>query len=139
MIKMGGGSIINVTSLLGLIGSVKPAYAACKGGIITFTKTLAAQQVQYGIRANAIGPGSVRTEHTLARYDKKTDQPAVKTAITARERETIQKLYPFSKGEPDDIAAIGVFLASDESRMITGTTIAADGGRPSYLKVYAEE
>ena len=111
MIKMGGGSIINVTSLLGLIGSVKPAYAVCKGGIITFTKTLAAQQVQYGIRANAIGPGSVRTERTLARYDKKTDQPAVKTAITARERETIQKLYPFSKGEPDDIAAIGVFLA----------------------------
>lgn len=50
-----------------------------------------------------------------------------------------QKLYPFSKGEPDDIAAIALFLASDDSRMITGTTIAADGGRSSYLKVYTDE
>jgi NAD(P)-dependent dehydrogenase (short-subunit alcohol dehydrogenase family) len=139
MIKAGGGSIIKVTSHLSLIGSVKPAYAACKGGIITFTKTLAAQYVQYGIRASAIGPGSVRTERTIARYDNKSDKPVVKPAISARARETIQKLYPFSKGEPDDIAAIGVFLASDESRMITGTTIAADGRRWSYLKVSAEE
>jgi len=49
------------------------------------------------------------------------------------------KLYPFSVGEAADIAAVAVFLASDESRMITGTTIAADGGRSSYLKVYAPE
>jgi NAD(P)-dependent dehydrogenase (short-subunit alcohol dehydrogenase family) len=50
-----------------------------------------------------------------------------------------QKLYPYSKGEPGDIAAIAVFLASDESRMLTGTTIAADGGRSSYLRYYAGE
>jgi NAD(P)-dependent dehydrogenase (short-subunit alcohol dehydrogenase family) len=50
-----------------------------------------------------------------------------------------RKLYAFSVGEPRDIAAIAVFLASDESRMLTGTTIAADGGRSSYLKVYAAE
>ena len=50
-----------------------------------------------------------------------------------------QRLYPFSLGEPQDIAAIAVFLASDESRMITGTTIAADGGRSSYLKVHSGE
>ena len=49
------------------------------------------------------------------------------------------KAYPFSKGEPEDIAAIAVFLASDESRMITGTTLAADGGRSSYLKIYVED
>ena len=57
----------------------------------------------------------------------------------ALERSTLHKLYPFSKGEPEDIAAIAVFLASDEARMLTGTTIAADGGRSSYLKVYAGE
>jgi NAD(P)-dependent dehydrogenase (short-subunit alcohol dehydrogenase family) len=57
----------------------------------------------------------------------------------SRERAIQQQLYPFSVGEPQDIAAIAVFLASDESRMLTGTTISADGGRSSYLKVYAGE
>jgi NAD(P)-dependent dehydrogenase (short-subunit alcohol dehydrogenase family) len=134
MMKAGGGSIINVTSHLGLVGSVKPAYAATKGGIISFTKTLAAQYVGHGIRANAIAPGSVRTERAIGRYEGGGFDPA---SPAARERATFQKLYPFSKGEPDDIAPIAVFLASDESRMLTGTTIAADGGRSSYLKVYA--
>jgi NAD(P)-dependent dehydrogenase (short-subunit alcohol dehydrogenase family) len=50
-----------------------------------------------------------------------------------------QKLYPYSVSEPADIAAIALFLAGDESRTLTGTTIAADGGRSSYLKFYAEE
>ena len=139
LMKAGGGSIVNVTSHLGLMGSMKPAYAATKGGIISFTKTLAAQYVQYGIRANAIAPGSIRTERQIARYENKEFMLAEKPSFAARQRTAIQKLYPFSKGEADDIAHIAVFLASDESRMLTGTTIAADGGRSSYLKVYAEE
>jgi len=139
LIEAGGGAIINVTSHLGLMGSLKPAYAACKGGIISFTKTLAAQYVEYGIRANAIAPGSVRTERQIKRYENKDFMLAEKPSRQARERAAFHKLYPYSKGEPEDIAAIAVFLASDESRMLTGTTIAADGGRSSYLKVYAEE
>jgi NAD(P)-dependent dehydrogenase (short-subunit alcohol dehydrogenase family) len=139
MIKAGGGSIINVTSHLGLMGSLKPAYAACKGGIISFTKTLAAQYVEYGIRANAIAPGSVRTERQIRRYENKDFMLAENPSRAARERAAFHKLYPFSKGEPEDIAAIAVFLASDQSRMLTGTTIAADGGRSSYLKVYADD
>lgn len=139
MIKAGGGSIINVTSHLGLMGSLKPAYAACKGGIISFTKTLAAQYVEYGIRANAIAPGSVRTERQIKRYENKDFMLAEKPSRQARERAAFHKLYPYSRGEPEDIAAIAVFLACDESRMLTGTTIAADGGRSSYLKVYTEE
>ena len=135
MMKAGGGSIINVTSHLGLVGTVKPAYAATKGGIISFTKTLAAQYVEYGIRANAIAPGSVRTERQIARYENKDYMLAEQPSAAARERALFQKLYPFSKGEPEDIGHIAVFLASDESRMLTGTTIAADGGRSSYLKV----
>jgi NAD(P)-dependent dehydrogenase (short-subunit alcohol dehydrogenase family) len=137
LMKAGGGSIINVTSHLGLMGSLKPAYAATKGGIISFTKTLAAQYVEYGIRANAIAPGSVRTERQIKRYENKDFMLAEKPSAAARERAVFQKLYPFSKGDPEDIAAIAVFLASNESRMLTGTTIAADGGRSSYLKVYA--
>ncbi|MBC7778927.1 MAG: SDR family oxidoreductase [Proteobacteria bacterium] len=135
LMQQRSGSIINVTSHLGLVGSVKPAYAATKGGIISFTKTLAAQYAAFGIRANAIAPGSVRTERAIGRYEGQVgaESPA------ARERATFHKLYPFSKGEPEDIAAIALFLASDESRMLTGTTIAADGGRSSYLKVYAAD
>ncbi len=139
LIKAGGGSIVNVTSHLGLMGSVKPAYAATKGGIISFTRTLAAQYVQHNIRANAVAPGSIRTERQIKRYENRDYMLAEKPSAAARARMISQKLYPYSKGEPGDIAEIALFLASDESRMITGTTIAADGGRSSYLKFYAED
>jgi NAD(P)-dependent dehydrogenase (short-subunit alcohol dehydrogenase family) len=139
MIKAGGGSIINFSSMTGLTGIYRPAYAAAKGGIVSFTRTLAAQYVQYGIRANAIAPGSIRTERAIKRYQNKDWALADKPTGAAKERMIVQKLYPFSVGDPGDIAAIAVLLASDESRMITGTTIAADGGRSSYLKVYAGE
>jgi NAD(P)-dependent dehydrogenase (short-subunit alcohol dehydrogenase family) len=118
---------------------MKPAYAATKGGIISFTKTLAAQYAEHNIRANAIAPGSVRTERQIARYENKDFMLAEKPGPAARTRAAFQKLYPFSKGNPEDIASIAVFLASDDSRMLTGTTIAADGGRSSYLKVYSGE
>ena len=134
LMKAGGGSIINITSHLGLIGSVKPAYAATKGGIISFTKTLAAQYVAHGIRANAIAPGSIRTERQIKRYENKDYLLAERPGPAARARVLAQKLYPYSKGEPSDIAAIALFLACDDSRMLTGTTIAADGGRSSYLR-----
>jgi NAD(P)-dependent dehydrogenase (short-subunit alcohol dehydrogenase family) len=136
MIKAGAGSIINISSHLGLMGSEKPAYAAAKGGIISFTRTLAAQYAQHGIRANAIGVGTVRTERTLKRYQNKDWVLADKPSVAALTRIAKEKMYPFSVGDPPDIAAIAVFLASDESRMVNGTTIAADGGRSSYIKVY---
>jgi NAD(P)-dependent dehydrogenase (short-subunit alcohol dehydrogenase family) len=139
MMKAGGGAIINVTSHLGLMGSMKPAYAATKGGIISFTKTLAAQYVQHNIRANAIAPGSIRTERQIKRYENKDWAFAEKPSAAARSRAVTHKLYPYSVGESTDIAAIAVFLASNDSRMLTGTTIAADGGRSSYLKIYAGE
>ncbi len=135
LMRAGGGAVINVTSHLGLMGSMKPAYAATKGGIISFTKTLAAQYVDHHIRANAIAPGSIRTERQIRRYENKDFMLAGKPSRAARERMVAQKLYPYSAGEPGDIAAIAVFLASDESRMLTGTTIAADGGRSSYLRM----
>jgi NAD(P)-dependent dehydrogenase (short-subunit alcohol dehydrogenase family) len=139
MMKGGGGSIINFSSMVGLTGSYRPAYAAAKGGIMSFTKTLAAQYAEHGIRANAIAPGSIRTERAIKRYENKEWMLAEKKTPAAKLREVTQKLYPFSVGDPRDIAAIAVFLASDESRMLTGTTIAADGGRSSYLKVYSGE
>lgn len=138
LIKAGGGAIVNVTSHMGLMGSLKPAYSATKGGIISFTKTLAAQYVQYGIRANAIAPGSIRTERQIKRYENPQWMNEEKPSAAARERKALHKNYPFSVGSSEDIAAIALFLATDDSRMLTGTTIAAEGGRSSYLKVYSD-
>lgn len=133
MLAAGGGSIINLGSFLGISGYGTPAYSASKGGISSFTRTLAAQYVHNNIRANAIAPGAVRTERAIARWEDPvflaSGNPVVK------EREVLRRLYPFYFGESEDIAAVAVFLASDESRMLTGTTIAADGGRTSYISV----
>jgi NAD(P)-dependent dehydrogenase (short-subunit alcohol dehydrogenase family) len=131
MMDAGQGSIINVSSYLGLVGYNKPVYAATKGGINAFTKTLAGDYVQYGIRVNAIAPGSIRSERQIAKYEN----PQYLRSPASAERDALTKLYPMSRGEPEDIAAVAVFLASDESRMLTGTTIAADGGRSAYLRV----
>lgn len=133
MIKAGGGSIINFASSLGLIGSAKPAYAASKGGIVAFTRTLAAQYAQNCIRANAIAPGLVRSERQLKRW---LDPNAEKTPAQ-RSYDQLLQLYPFSVSEPEQIAALALFLASDDSSMMTGATINADGGKSSYLKVMA--
>jgi NAD(P)-dependent dehydrogenase (short-subunit alcohol dehydrogenase family) len=130
MLRQSSGSIINVPSHAGLMGSVRPLYAAAKGGLNAFTRTLAAQYSEHGIRANAIASGTVRSARSIRRHEGRPTPEAA-------ERATLRKLYPFSIGEPEDMAALAVFLASDESRMITGATIQADGGRSSYLRVLA--
>lgn len=135
MIRAGGGSIINFGSWVGMTGTYKPAYAAAKGGIVSFTKSLAWHYADHGIRANAIAPGVVRTERSIKRWENKDWLLAEQPTPAAKARMALQQLYPFSVGEPQDMAAIAVFLASDESRMVTGVTIPADGGRSSYLKV----
>lgn len=126
LIKDGGGSIINFSSLKGMIGSDRPAYAACKGGIVALTRTMAAQYAGHGIRVNAIAPGSVRTERTARQH-------AVADPEYLAKRARRHGLFPFGSGVPDDMAGAVVFLASDESRMFTGTTFAADGGVTSYI------
>jgi NAD(P)-dependent dehydrogenase (short-subunit alcohol dehydrogenase family) len=64
---------------------------------------------------------------------------SAKPGLNSRRRIVSQKMYPFSMGKPEDIAAVALFLACDDSRMLTGTTIAADGGRSSYIRMYAPE
>ncbi len=135
MIASGGGSIINFSTWLALIGQEKPAYAAAKGGIVSFTQTLAAEYMSDGIRANAIAPATVRTERSIARWENK-DSTAAKPSAAVLARMAVQrKLYPFSVAESEDIAAIAVFLASNESRTVTGAVIPADGGRSACFKM----
>jgi NAD(P)-dependent dehydrogenase (short-subunit alcohol dehydrogenase family) len=130
LIKAGGGAIVNMSSVAALRGFPAHVYVAAKGGIISFTRALAGEYARNGIRANAICPGLVKTGRVLERFgdpnDPNSGSPQAQ-AIKAQFRR-----YPFSVGEPEDIARIALFLASDEARMITGAIIPADGGLSAY-------
>ena len=125
----GGGSIINMTSICALRGNHPlHLYAAAKGAIISLTRALAGQYWQDNIRANAIAPGSVLTDRVRARMDALTDSAGDNAIADGMGFSS----HPFATGEPEDIANIVLFLASDESRMITGATIPAEGGLTAY-------
>jgi len=113
----GGGSIINMASVAALIGlRGRDAYSAAKGGIMSLTRSVASNFANVNVRVNAIAPGFVATERVLAIVgDEGTD-------AFARERGVPQL------GTPEDIASACVFLASDESRFLTGQLISLDGG-----------
>lgn len=118
MMKKRQGVIINIASVAGLVGYPQAgAYCASKGGIILFTKSLAADLGKYGIRVNAICPGVIETAMT---QDILSDKK-IKRGMLAK--------IPLSRiGKPRDIAGCAVFIASDLSSYITGTTLVADGG-----------
>jgi NAD(P)-dependent dehydrogenase (short-subunit alcohol dehydrogenase family) len=128
MIDGGGGSIVNTSSWAALRGFRKHVYVSAKGGLLSLTRALAAEYASAGIRANVICPGGVRSERNRRRYEEggASDTPA------ARARADLIRRYPFGYGDPIDIANIALFLASAESRMITGAVIPADGGRSAY-------
>lgn len=112
------GSIVNTSSLIAVFGGVSvPAYAATKGGITQLTKSLCNDLAPHGIRVNAIGPGWVKTEMTAALQDNTERFEAISSRI------------PLGRwAEPEDLAGLAVFLASDASAYITGQVIFIDGG-----------
>jgi len=128
--KSGGGAIVNMSSVAALRGFPAHVYVAAKGGIISFTRALAGEYAKNGIRANAICPGLVKTDRVLQRFGNADDPNSGSKQAQAIKGQL--KRYPFSVGEPDDIARIALFLASDEARMITGAIIPADGGLSAY-------
>jgi NAD(P)-dependent dehydrogenase (short-subunit alcohol dehydrogenase family) len=131
LMKTGGGAIVNMSSVAALRGQFAGhVYVAAKGGIISFTKALAGEYAQYGIRANAICPGLVMTDRVKQRFGENLDTPAPTPQAQAIKSQL--KRYPFSVGEPEDIARIALFLASEEARMITGAILPADGGLSAY-------
>ena len=125
MVEQKKGVIVNTGTWGALHGSwPKHAYVTAKGGLISLTRAIAGEYTKAGIRANLITPGSIKTEQWLAKIDS--------TAPIIQQRKALADRYPFSVGEPEHIASIVLFLVSDESRMITGAVIPADGGRSAF-------
>ncbi len=114
-----GGSIVNISSVAGLMGVPGcGAYAASKGGVRLFTKVVAVENAKHQIRCNSVHPGMILTNmQALAEEEKALNNDAILTMI------------PMGfMGDPDDIANINLFLASDEARYVTGAEFVIDGG-----------
>lgn len=115
-IKQRSGRIVNVASVIGLIGNAGQAnYAASKAGLIGFTKSVARELASRGITANVIAPGFVETDMT--------------SGLTEQLRAEVLKTIPLGQfGQPEDIAAAALFLASPAARFVTGQVLTVDGG-----------
>jgi len=116
MIKQRWGRIINITSIVGIVGNPGQAnYASAKAGIIGFTRTIAREVASRGITANAIAPGFIDTGMTQQLAEK-------------QRQELIRRIPINSLGTPRDVAEAVAFLASEEARYITGQVLNVDGG-----------
>lgn len=116
MLKQHSGSIINMSSVVGLTGNVGQSnYSASKAGLIGFTKSIAQEFGLRGVRCNAIAPGFIET--------------AMTGKLSEEVRDNWIKSIPLRRpGKPDDVANIALFLASDLSSYVTGQVISVDGG-----------
>ncbi len=116
MMKKRSGSIVNIASIIGLIGNAGQAnYAASKGGVIAFTKTVARELSSRNIRCNAIAPGFIRTKMT----DELNDEV----------KEKMLSQIPLNRfGDPEDVANVVAFLAGNASGYVTGQVISTCGG-----------
>ncbi len=118
MIRCGGGSLINVSSVNGLWAIGEFGYSTAKAGLISFTKNVAVSHGSQGVRANVICPGTIDTERGGDYWDER-----------AGSKDKLLKWYPLGRlGQPEDIASLAVYLASDESSFMTGSTLVIDGG-----------
>lgn len=124
--KAGGGSIINIGSVLGLVGMKgRAAYTASKGGVTQLTKAMAMDHAHEKIRVNCICPALVETELIRDLFGSGSEGEAVRRSRVAQ--------IPLGRiGRPEDVADMAVFLASKESSWMTGVAIPLDGGLTAY-------
>jgi NAD(P)-dependent dehydrogenase (short-subunit alcohol dehydrogenase family) len=124
--KVGGGTIVNVGSVLGLIGMKdRAAYCASKGGVTLLTKAMALDHAHENVRVNCICPSIVETELVAGLF-------AASQAGQALRKARVDSIPLGRMGRPQDVAEMAVFLASDESSWLTGTAIPLDGGLSAY-------
>ena len=121
MLKGGGGSIVNIASVLGFVGDPDlAAYCAAKGGVIALTKVAALTYGPQGIRVNCICPGDVETPLVQSYFDKDPDPASL--------REEVSSKYALRRiATPREIANAALFLASADSSFVTGSTLVVDG------------
>jgi len=124
--KAGGGVIINIGSVLGLVGmKQRAAYAAAKGGVTLLTKAMALDHAHEGIRINCICPSLVETELIRELFSVVPDPEA-------HRRQRIAQIPLGRLGRPEDVAQLALFLASEESSWLTGAALPLDGGLTAY-------
>ena len=122
MLERRRGSIVNVTSRTASVGVPTMAlYAAAKGALLALTRTAAIEWARQGVRVNAVAPGLTRTQLVRAWLDDQPDPEAF-------ERQVVSTIPQGRMAEPDEIAQAILFLASDESKHVTGISLAVDGG-----------
>jgi 2-deoxy-D-gluconate 3-dehydrogenase len=118
MIERGRGKIVNIASLLSFQGGITvPAYTASKGGVVQLTKALANEWAGKGVSVNAIAPGYMRTDNTLALQRDET-----------RNRQIVERIPAGRWGDPADVAGAAVFLSSSASDYVHGHVLVVDGG-----------
>lgn len=133
MMKAGGGSIINISSVHGISGIPEMSvYAASKAGIIGATRVMALDLAPFNIRVNAISPGAIylpeRLERNLEQV-REEDREELERRFAGRYWDAHKYVQPLEQvGTPEDVARCAVFLASEDSRFITGQNIVVDGG-----------
>lgn len=120
MMKMAGGSIINISSTLGIRAIPKvpfSVYGVTKAGVIMFTKSIAVEYGQYGIRCNCIAPSTIRS-------------PIIEPYLQDENaKKILESSFPLRKiGDPEDISEAVCYLSSDKAKWITGTILTVDGG-----------
>ena len=127
MVERGRGSVVNLSSVSGVVGTpTRAAYAATKGAVDAMTRSLAAELGPAGVRVNSVAPGVVDTDLWAA-------NKAVPGVV-----EQIEGLTPLRRwAVPEDVADVVVFLASDASRFVTGETVCAGGGMARTLDLYS--